>query len=1275
MFSKVLDCPECNHRFNFEHDSKEFPARITCPGCGKSSDYADFSALTFCTNCSTKLKIPLDVLYDDDLVCPKCGNSVVADNVWQIDEDASTFAGGNGDNRQLYKRMLQDGEVFDKFRIIRLLGKGGMAEVYLAEHLLLKQKCAVKLMHNAAGADDPVFIKRFLREAKLTHQFDHPNIVKVFDVGSDAKHGYLFIAMEYVEGKTLLDIAKEKQLSETEIVEVLDAMLKALECLAEAKVVHRDIKPSNIMRGSDGVYKLMDLGIAKSESNHQAGEMTLTMEQSTIGTPSYASPEQCKSAHSVDIRSDIYSLGASLYHVACGKLPFEGTTAVETIIKVMNNEPEPLKKFRPDLSKNLLQLIEQMMSKEPCDRPASPAVLREQLTSGKGLGRAGKFFRSVRRWFRNWLPTESCTGKKYLMRLSLRLGGTLLAALLVFNAYWFLNKNVQKVAPAATKTVKAEKKPAVKKAAAVKKVKAKLPQLPTDTSSWKKSPWGSKWFTTYDEAIKAAQKANKPVFVIATAEKENGRVVEFTASYVRRALDTPAILKEENLILLYIDCYDTADIPPEQRDYNLQLRKYITAGNGFMLPGRGVFVMLYPDGKAVEKPYSMAFDYNKNMQTFKATYQKAMSNLQAAAKAVPEQAAAAQAIPAEKVDISKLFSNFDKALSAAKAVSGRMLIVADASAAANAGAKQIFNQCGKDIVKVYLNTSDAENDRFARQFGIADAEKPLVLLINNNEDLITSCRAAEPAEVKKHLDMAYEQYRKFRAMNTGTQRTIDRRLAEVELHLQMLKNQLTTELQQKRIKFAEEQIRELKNQQAIRRKVIEASKKEYSARDTEFFREAVQKSLDRYPSVGGLGRIQNDRKILNLMRPEGVDPNVKVKTYYSLGREVALCDTIFVRGLAISTSRIFLDLLLKKYVDVNLTTSVFHDADAIDLVMFGKEEVDDNNDRNFISAIAGARAKGNQLTVGEKHNFRNLFRFMLLNPKLDVPVINTRFDSMPKDQRNFMHVAAIANSPELVEKLVLAGFSGGRNADAYGMTPWQHALRRGSAKALSMLEKYGLKTADTPQDRLYFRFFNALHNKDHAAVKECLQQGADPYATNFHKLTALQAACDNNDEQMVKLLLENKVDVNRNSPLAFPQLNHPLQIAIQHSNERIFKLLLEYGGDANFSRCFSHLKGLTTLPGFIATCAAFAPDSKPLINMLKILLERDANIFDEKNGPFALACQAANSNENPAVPRELIKFMLTCKGVDPNEKIRNRPLWNFIRDPQTRAMVKNAANK
>ena len=364
MFESILDCPKCKKRFHLEFENGEFPAIIVCPECGEESPSEEFWVLLLCHQCHCKLKVPVSIINEKDNLCPKCGAVIRNDFLDTMNNDALTVTGAAGEDGAA--RMLQDGDFFDKYKIIRFLGRGGMAEVYLAEHLLLKQTCALKLMRRNLDQDDnPVFIKRFVREAKLTHSLEHPNIVRVFDAGSDFKTGYLFLAMEYVEGDTLLEIMKHKELTAAELLELLIVIAGALKPLEESKVVHRDIKPSNIMYTREGVYKLMDLGIAKVESDHQAGDMTLTMEKSTIGTPGYASPEQCRAAHRVDIRSDIFSLGATLYHAATGFSPFRGETPVAVILNMMQSDPEPIRTFREDLPDELIAIIEKMMKKDP----------------------------------------------------------------------------------------------------------------------------------------------------------------------------------------------------------------------------------------------------------------------------------------------------------------------------------------------------------------------------------------------------------------------------------------------------------------------------------------------------------------------------------------------------------------------------------------------------------------------------------------------------------------------------------------------------------------------------------------------------------------------------------------------------------------------------------------------------------------------------------------------------------------------------------------------
>ena len=207
-----------------------------------------------------------------------------------------------------------------KYKIVRLIGEGGMASVYEAEHEMLGTKVAIKVLNPILSAN--VQIKeRFRNEAKIMASLDHPNITRVIDF--DEQIGQLSIVMEYLIGEDLGDVIKNKgALHEKEMVKYFTQSLYALQYAHEKGIVHRDIKPSNIFVLNDGRIKILDFGIAKLFS--QGNEMTQTGTQ--IGTPIYMSPEQVKADKSIDHRSDIYSLGVTMYYVLKGKPPYDANT-------------------------------------------------------------------------------------------------------------------------------------------------------------------------------------------------------------------------------------------------------------------------------------------------------------------------------------------------------------------------------------------------------------------------------------------------------------------------------------------------------------------------------------------------------------------------------------------------------------------------------------------------------------------------------------------------------------------------------------------------------------------------------------------------------------------------------------------------------------------------------------------------------------------------------------------------------------------------------------
>src|SRR5438034_7029036 len=205
-----------------------------------------------------------------------------------------------------------------------VLGRGGMAQVYLGTDRVLDRPVAVKVL-SSRFADDSAFVTRFRREAQSAASLNHPNVVSVFDTGSD--DGTHYIVMEYVKGKTLSQVIRDAPLMPERAVEVAEGVAEALAFAHRAGIVHRDVKPGNIMLTPSGDVKVMDFGIARATSSE-----SLTQTATALGTATYFSPEQAQ-GDPVDARSDIYSLGVVMYEMLTGTPPFAGDTPVAIAYK------------------------------------------------------------------------------------------------------------------------------------------------------------------------------------------------------------------------------------------------------------------------------------------------------------------------------------------------------------------------------------------------------------------------------------------------------------------------------------------------------------------------------------------------------------------------------------------------------------------------------------------------------------------------------------------------------------------------------------------------------------------------------------------------------------------------------------------------------------------------------------------------------------------------------------------------------------------------------
>jgi len=261
-----------------------------------------------------------------------------------------------------------------EFRLLRKLGTGGMAEVYLAEQTTLRRQVAVKVLRSEFFTDEQ-YVKRFRHEAAAAGSLNHPNIVQVYMVGEE--NGVNYIAQEYVQGRTLRDYIKKKGPLEIKIaLHILRQIASALQVAGENGIVHRDVKPENILLTNKGEAKVADFGLA--QLTLQGERVSLTQTGLTLGTPLYMSPEQVN-GQPLDARSDIYSFGIMAWHMLTGRPPFTGETAMSVAVKHLNDKPPSLTEFRSDVPAPLRDLIKRMMNKKKEDRPADFALIVNEL--------------------------------------------------------------------------------------------------------------------------------------------------------------------------------------------------------------------------------------------------------------------------------------------------------------------------------------------------------------------------------------------------------------------------------------------------------------------------------------------------------------------------------------------------------------------------------------------------------------------------------------------------------------------------------------------------------------------------------------------------------------------------------------------------------------------------------------------------------------------------------------------------------------------------------
>jgi serine/threonine protein kinase len=299
-----------------------------------------------------------------------------------------------------------------KYKLLGHLGTGGMSSVFLAEHVLMQRRVAVKVLPKGR-IDDSSYLARFQLEARAAAKLDHANIVRVYDIDNENKNHY--IVMEYIEGQDLQHVVNG--VGPLDYLLAADYIAQAAEGLQhahEAGLIHRDVKPANLLRDGAAVVKILDMGLALLDDGDEAS-LTIAHNENVLGTADYLAPEQALNSHNVDARVDVYALGCTLYFLLTGHAPFPEGTLPQRIAKHQTEMPESIYKDREDCPEMLEKICVKMMQKKPEHRFQSAREVQQILTGW--LAEQGKALRTAASDSTGHLDEAAALGRKLVAEL------------------------------------------------------------------------------------------------------------------------------------------------------------------------------------------------------------------------------------------------------------------------------------------------------------------------------------------------------------------------------------------------------------------------------------------------------------------------------------------------------------------------------------------------------------------------------------------------------------------------------------------------------------------------------------------------------------------------------------------------------------------------------------------------------------------------------------------------------------------------------------------
>jgi hypothetical protein len=332
-----------------------------------------------------------------------------------------------------------------QYQILERLGAGGMGEVYKARDTRLNRFVAMKVLP-AGMANDPERRRRFIHEAQAASALNHPNIITIYDIVDDGDRQ--FMVVEYVAGKTLLELTHKEGLPAPQVIQYAAQMAEALNAAHAAGIIHRDLKPSNVMVTDGGLVKLLDFGLAKlvvpeaGDHNRTATaiDAPLTIDGTVMGTVNYMSPEQAEGKR-VDARSDIFSFGAVLYEMLTGQCAFQGSSPISTLTAVLRDEVQPIVELRPNIPLELQRIVETCLRKDPAQRFQSMRDILAVLIPMKRQADSGTLYDvPTTRTTRGIAPPPATPRSS--RPLAIGVACFLLLAAAVGGAYWWMHRPV-----------------------------------------------------------------------------------------------------------------------------------------------------------------------------------------------------------------------------------------------------------------------------------------------------------------------------------------------------------------------------------------------------------------------------------------------------------------------------------------------------------------------------------------------------------------------------------------------------------------------------------------------------------------------------------------------------------------------------------------------------------------------------------------------------------------------------------------------------------------